>query len=252
MVDEVSMAPSISLILPCWQDDLLAEEMVIRWRSHPLLREIFVAGAPACCKNQEELEGLGAICTMAESAGRGAQMNTAAALATGDLLVFHHLDSQLEGAHLISLVEVMRDSKCVGGAFHRHFDERHPHLRWLEPIERWHCRSFGTLYGDQSIFVRRRVFEALGGFANYPLMEDVEFSKRLRRQGPLAVIDPPMKTSPRRHLEYGAWRVTLMNVMLLTLYHLGVSPSKLHQMYYPERLKNRNPAAQPKIKIKQI
>jgi hypothetical protein len=118
-------------------------------------------------------------------------LNRGAQHATGDILLFHHVDSHLTELHLQSLCALMRDRTVIGGAFYRKFDERHPSLRWAEPIERWHSRMFGTLYGDQSIFVRREQFLRINGFAPIPLMEDVEFSRRLRRSGRIALLDPP-------------------------------------------------------------
>ena len=108
-------------------------------------------------------------------------------------------------------------------------NRRHPRLMWLESVARFLARHGGTLYGDQSIFVRREVFERLGGFAKIPLMEDVEFSKRLRGAGKIAVLDPPVASSGRRHLRKGAWRTTIQNGLFILLYHLGVSPHRLHR-----------------------
>jgi hypothetical protein len=130
---------------------------------------------------------------------------------------------------------VLADPQIVGGAFFRKFDGRHPRLMWLESIARFLTRHGGTLYGDQSIFVRREVFEKLGGFARIPLMEDVEFSRRLRTAGKIAVLDPPVASSGRRHLRKGAWRTTIQNGLFIVLYNLGVSPHRLHRWYYGER-----------------
>ena len=105
-------------------------------------------------------------------------------------------------------------------------------MRRLENFERAHCRAFGTIYGDQSLFVRRDHFVRLGGFATVPLMEDVEFSRRLRRSGKVVLLDPPMRTSPRKQIEQGAWRVTLRNLLFLILFRLGVSAERLHRRYY--------------------
>jgi hypothetical protein len=108
-------------------------------------------------------------------------------------------------------------------------------MRWAEGIERWHNRTFGALYGDQSLFARRAHFEKLGGFAEIPLLEDVEFSKRLRASGRIALLDPPIASSPRKHLEQGAWRTTLRNAAILLLYRLGINPRRLHSWYYAVR-----------------
>lgn len=93
-------------------------------------------------------------------------------------------------------------------------------------------RHGGTLYGDQTIFVRRETFLTLGGFAKIPLMEDIEFSRRLRGAGQIAVLDPPVRSSARRHLRKGAWRTSLQNGLFIALYRLGVSPHRLHRWYY--------------------
>ncbi len=169
-------------------------------------------------------------------------MNLGAQLATGETLLFHHVDSKLTSAHLDALAGALSDGNLIGGAFYRAFDERHPSLRWLEKLERVHLRSFGTIYGDQSVFVRRDVFTQLGGFAAIPLMEDVEFSKRLRRAGKITLLDPPMRSSPQRQMEQGAWRVTWRNLAFLVAFRCGVSAHTLHRWYYRQEAMQPPPA----------
>jgi hypothetical protein len=168
---------------------------------------------------------------------RGLQLNVGARAARGELLLFHHVDSYLTDEHVEVLRALIRSNHGIGGAFYRSFDARHPRLTWFETLERWHCRVFGSLYGDQSIFVRRDVFFKLGGFADIPLMEDIEFSRRLRRYGPITMLDPPMRSSLRRHRAEGRWRTTLVGAILVALFHLGVPPRLLHRFYYRRRLK---------------
>ena len=71
----------------------------------------------------------------------------------------------------------------------------------------------------------------MGGFADIPLMEDIEFSRRLRKMG-LVLLDPPVGSSARRHRMIGSWRTTLQNIAIMVLYRLGVSPQRLHRWYY--------------------
>jgi len=147
------------------------------WARFPGVHEVIVCTieTPAVPNSKESDESVN-VC-WSDKIGRGFQMNRGAELATGDALLFHHADSVLTEAHADSITREMSDVKIVGCAFYRKFDERHPHLRWLEGPERSHSRLFGTLYGEQSIFVRHSHFKRLGGFANIPLMADVEFSK---------------------------------------------------------------------------
>jgi GT2 family glycosyltransferase len=163
---------------------------------------------------------------------RGEQMNLAAERATGDVLIFHHADSILNEAHVDAIVHALHDPAVVGGAFYRKFDDRHPRLRWLETVARFFTRHGGSFFGDQSVFVRRETFCALGGFAPIPLMEDMEFSRRLRRAGKVAVLDPPVESSSRRHAAQGAWSASLQNGLFIVLYKCGLSPKHLHRWYY--------------------
>jgi len=166
------------------------------------------------------------------SPNRGEQMNHGASLATGDVLVFQHADTEFSEAHVRAIRMALQDPAIVGGAFYRKFDNRHPRLIWLEKIARRLSRNGGTLFGDQSIFVRREIFRKLGGFASIPLMEDVEFSPRLRRAGEIALLDPPLRSSARHHERKGAWRKSIQNGAFLLLYKVGVSPRTLHRWYY--------------------
>ncbi len=235
---------TISVIVPCWKEPAPVMELANEWASFPAVLEVIVAGVKGDKTGEPPSAAERVKWCMAERPGRGSQMNLGAGMATGDILLFHHADSHLTAAHIAALGQGMREPRYVGGAFYRKFDERHPHLRRLENLERLHCRLFGTLYGDQSIFVRRDVFAGLGGFVPIPLMEDVDFSGRLRRCGSILMLDPPMQSSPRRHMERGAWSATLQNMLFLALFRCGISPLRLHRRYYTATLPLRErPAA---------
>ncbi|MFQ3670407.1 MAG: DUF547 domain-containing protein [Verrucomicrobiia bacterium] len=207
------------------------------------MAELILAGTPEMEVPTEVEELPGVSFVRARTVGRGAQLNAGASVARGKILLFHHIDTVLTPEHVASLAEA---NGCAGwewGAFYRKFDDRHPGLRWLEKPERLHCQWFGSIYGDQSMFVRREFFWAQGGFADIPLMEDVEFSDRVRRvDGPL-MLDPPIASSPRRHLCRGPWKTTLRNLWLLARYRLGASPWRLHRDYYAVQVKARALAA---------
>ncbi len=231
---------SISIIVPCWREDAISEDTAARWLSYAGVVEILVAavgGKGSCAPVDESAPGRRVI--PCSRPGRGHQMNEAARAARGDVLLFHHADTELSAEHLQSLSTAMADPKVDGGAFRRHFDERHPHLRWIEPWEALRCRRFGPLFGDQSIFVRRTTFETLEGYADVPLMEDVEFTSRLRRRAKVVLLTPSIRSSARKHLEQGRWRTTLTNALFLLLYICGVSPQSLHGWYYRHRERRR-------------
>lgn len=227
--------PWLSVIIPCWNDaEALARILaVFQALPQPEERELIVADAsegPACAALAESL---GARVVRCARPNRGGQMNAGAAAAGGEILLFQHADTEFSAAHWESLRATRTDAALLGGAFHRKFDERHPHLRWLERFHRTLSARFGaTIYGDQSFFVRRAHFEALGHFRDFPLMEDMEFSKRLRRAGGVRLLDPPIATSARRALRQGAWKTSIQNGAFILLYKCGVSPVTLHRWYY--------------------
>ena len=217
----------VSIIVPCWREDAVPMELADQWLRHRAVREILIAVADAAEPSTGGVDFTGLRRVHCSRPGRGNQMNEAARVATGDVLLFHHADTELTAAHLDNLRAAMAaDPALGGGAFRRQFDERHPRLRWIEPWEALRCRRFGPLFGDQSIFVRRSVFEAMGGFADIPLMEDVEFSSRLRRRGRVAILRPAIRSSARKHLQQGSWRTTGVNALMLLMYVLGASPRR--------------------------
>lgn len=222
----------ISVVLPSWRDAENLEKLLPELARRDGIAEAIVVDASGDGKAEGIALSSGATFIAVSKPNRGEQMNLGAAAASGDVVLFQHSDTSLEDAHLAAIQNALADPEIIGGAFFRKFDGRHPRLMWLEPVARFLTSHGGTLYGDQSIFVRRDVFMRLGGFAKIPLMEDVEFSRRLRAAGKIAVLDPPVQSSARRHLRKGAWRTSIQNGLFIVLYKLGVSPHRLHRWYY--------------------
>lgn len=225
----------LSVIVPVWNDHAHLARLLPELVRLNALYEMIVADASPPPGAAESVQAAGGIYLRAAQPNRGAQMNLAAENATGDVLIFHHADSILTAAHLAAIGQALQDPAVIGGAFYRKFDGRHPRLLRLETLARFFTRHGGAFFGDQSVFVRRDTFRALGGFAPIPLMEDIEFSRRLRRAGQVAVLDPPVESSTRRHLRRGPWRTSLQNGLFIVLYKCGLSPTHLHRWYYRNR-----------------
>jgi rSAM/selenodomain-associated transferase 2 len=162
--------------------------------------------------------------------GRASQMNAGARVGHGDALLFLHADTRLP-ADAPDLVR----AALAGGALWGRFDVRIVgRSRWLPLVSRmvnWRSRWTGVATGDQAIFIRRDVFERCGGFADIPLMEDVELSKRLRRLAPPACLHGPALTSGRRWDKHGAWRTILLMWRLRAEYFFGADPRRLALKY---------------------
>ena len=224
--------PRISIVVPSWRDADNLAVLLPKLARIPGIAQTIVVDASGDERSAEIAARSGAQLFKCSAPNRGAQMNVGATFASGDVVIFHHADTDLNAEQVDAVRTAMSNPQIVGGAFHRKFDERHPRLRFLERAGRYLSEHGGTLYGDQSIFVRREVFLQMQGFAQIPLMEDVEFSKRLRAAGKLAILDPPVSTSARRHVRKGAWKTTIQNGLFIVLYKLGVSPVTLHRWYY--------------------
>jgi rSAM/selenodomain-associated transferase 2 len=161
--------------------------------------------------------------------GRAVQMNSGVRHCSGEILLFLHADSQLPPDGLILVQRVLADPRIVGGTFRLRFDSKGFFLRLITFFTRFKFRYFH--YGDQGIFVRRSIFEGLKGFEEIPIMEDVDFLRRLRRTGQLALLKEPVTTSARRFLEHGILRQQLLNTILVISYILGAKPESLKKWY---------------------
>jgi len=167
--------------------------------------------------------------------GRAVQMNAGAAKATTDILLFLHADTQLPHNARTVIEQALSTSHVIGGRF----DVRFPHDRgyaWMvSRLMNHRSRVSGICTGDQGIFVRRIVFESMGGFSDMPLMEDIEFSWRLKRKGGIIALRETVITSFRRWEQQGPLRTILGMWILRFLYWLGWSPHRLHRYYHHVR-----------------
>lgn len=171
---------------------------------------------------------------IASQRGRGAQMHAGARAARGAAFWFLHADTQPapDGPALIH--EALGDASVVAGNFHIRFDGRSLPARfmtWLYP----QLRRLGLCYGDSAIFVRREAYERAGGFQPFPIFEDLDLIRRLRRQGRVVHLPAVVETSARR-FEGRSFTLTFARWSLLQmLYWLGVHPRALGRLYAPIR-----------------
>jgi rSAM/selenodomain-associated transferase 2 len=162
--------------------------------------------------------------------GRASQMNAGARAAQGDALLFLHADTRLP----LDTPDLLRAALEAGALWGRFDVQIEGRSRWLPLVSRminWRSRWTGVATGDQAIFIRRDLFERCGGFADLPLMEDVELTKRLRRLAPPACLRGPALTSGRRWDRHGAWRTILLMWRLRAEYFFGADPRRLALKY---------------------
>ncbi|MBL8070290.1 MAG: TIGR04283 family arsenosugar biosynthesis glycosyltransferase [Nitrospira sp.] len=164
-------------------------------------------------------------------AGRARQLNAGAAASRCEVFLFLHADTQLPSNARQAIATTLSDQACVGGRFDVRFDSPRPIARLVGHMMNLRSRWSGIATGDQALFVRREVFERIGPFAEIPLMEDIEFSRRLKRAGRLAPLHHQVVTAFRRWERNGPVRTILLMWTLRFLYWIGVSPDRLQHFY---------------------
>jgi rSAM/selenodomain-associated transferase 2 len=172
--------------------------------------------------------------------GRGTQCNRGGYEATGDWLMFLHDDTELPSDAPALLARAMTDPGLEMACFRIRFDREHWILRLYAFASRF--ESLLTTFGDQAMVVRRSAFHAVGGFPDWPLFEDVELARRLRRRGGARKLPGSVTTSARRYSANGLLRQQLSNALLLARFLLGASPHRLARVY--ERQAGATPAEQ--------
>jgi rSAM/selenodomain-associated transferase 2 len=226
------MAP-ISVIIPVFREQAVINETIeaVRRLMGGDAAEIIVVDGGAERETLAAMRDTAAKRVFSEK-GRGAQLNRGAAVAAGDILLFLHADTILPPSAFERIVEAMADEDCVGGAFDLSIDSPGAGFRVIETVANLRSRLTRIPYGDQAIFIRASLFRSLGGFAEIPIMEDVEFMRRIKRQGGRIIIfREPVLTSGRRWEEEGLLFGTLRNWSLVTLYLCGVPPERLARFY---------------------
>lgn len=223
----------LSIVVPCLNDDAALTACLERLPQNDPALEIIVADASEESACADAAKNFGATVVRCARPGRGYQLNEGAAAATGDALVFNHADVELGVAHLDAIRTALATPNVVGGAFHRDLAWQYPAMAWASGITRFYGAKLGYLYGDQSVFVRRDIFEKMGRFADIPIMEDLEFSPRLRKAGKVHLLDPPIRASVRRFQKRGYLRNKLQNLIIIWVWRLGlVTPEQVYEWYY--------------------
>ena len=191
--------------------------------------EVVVADGGSQDRTIELAEELGAGVVRCEP-GRGQQLNGGAAATSGDVLLFLHADTQLPDSAAEGIRQAI-DEGAVGGAFEVEFESSKAIMRFGSWLVHWRTRLTGCPLGDQAQFVRREVFEQLDGFRDWPILEDLDFARRLKRAGRLAILADPARTSARRYRNQGILRTIFTNWLIWALYFIGVSPHRLARLY---------------------
>ncbi len=210
----------------------LEENLPPLFAALPSLCEVIVADGGSRDGTPEVARRLGAQVVVGDP-GRGQQLNLGArrALERGaEVLLFLHADTRLP-ARALETIEAAITGGAVGGAFLLRFDDPRSRYRWAAGLINLRTRLTRTPLGDQGQFCTTQAYQVLEGFRPWPIFEDLDFARRLRRHGRLALIPKPVVTASRRYVRRGLLRTALRNWLLFALYFCGISPYRLAKFY---------------------
>jgi len=221
----------ISIIIPTLNEERSLSALLAAIRQQEAAHEVIVVDGGSRDRTLEIAHDQ-QVRTLIAPPGRGAALSIGARASHGEVLLFVHADTTLLPGALDKINETLSiNPRIIGGNFRLVFDGDTSFSRSLAKL----CtliRLIGLYYGDSGIFVRRSVYEAIGGFRSIPLMEDLDFVRRLERVGRTCCIkDPPLITSSRRFDRRRPLEIFLGLVRLHVLFWLGVSPSRLAEIY---------------------
>jgi rSAM/selenodomain-associated transferase 2 len=229
----------VSVIIPTLDEAERIPSLMATLRGEPGLADIIVADGGSADGTPAIAERLGAR-VIHSARGRGQQLRAGAAAASGEILLFLHADSVFPAGGLAALADALdSDAAIPGGNFRVVFDGDSGFARWLTGFYAW-LRHVTLYYGDSGIFVRRAVYEEIGGFAPLPLMEDYDFVRRLERAGRTIRVEcPPLVTSSRKFADRHPAAIFCGWSVVHILYWLGVAPERLARLYYPRGWRGR-------------
>ncbi len=224
-VETAAMSRSVSIVIPVRNDSISLRVLLASCRRKFGDVEIVVADGESDDDPRPVCDAFGASYVRSRP-GRGVQMNAGAAEAKGDILWFLHADSDPDRRGIDAIRSAI-DRGFDGGAFRFSLAGD----RWYKPLLDFFVGIRSTVlrlpYGDQAFFVLRARFEEIGGFPRWPVLEDIDFYRRLKRSGAAVILSLPVGVSPRRWESEGLLRTTWRNFLIMAAFHLGVPPDRL-------------------------
>ena len=228
-IDELRSSPQISIIIPALNEEKTIAKTIDSVKDGFNVEVIVVDGGSSD-KTVYEAKSAGAQIIKSQPP-RSSQMNKGAEEAKGEILLFLHADTILPSGYELTVRGTLDYPEICAGAFRFKLDEESPSLSRIEKLANFRSEILKMPYGDQGIFLKKSLFDEVGGFPEMPIMEDFEFVRRVRKYGDIFTAPFPAITSARRWKERGVLKTTLINQLMIVGYYLGISPEKLRKWY---------------------
>ncbi len=207
----------ISVIIPTYNEESALPETLAHLLAQPGEYEVFVVDGGSTDGTSDIIQGEPRVRLLTAPRGRASQMNVGAKYASGEWLLFLHADTVLPDGALLQLDGMEENHTIQAGGFLHRFSGNDWRLRFISCLDNYRCRRSRIIYGDQAMFVRRSLFEQLGGFPGQSILEDVAFCDKLVRLTTPVLLSPPVVTDSRKFVKMGIWR-SFARVLLIILH----------------------------------
>lgn len=221
----------ISVVMPAYNEEKVLSNTLAALVAQPGAFEVILADGGSADRTREIAHGFPGVAVLMAPKGRASQMNAGAKEAKGEWLLFLHADTVLPAGALQRLNDMEHDQTVQAGGFMHQFSGDDWRLRFISFLDNFRCTRSRIIYGDQALFVRRDLFEKLGGFPDQPILEDVAFCERLIKVTNPLLLFPPVVTDARKFVKMGIWRsfVRVLLIILHVEYRLPVLPRVFFQ-----------------------
>ena len=213
----------ISIIIPAYNEEGALPETLRCLFAQPGDYEVLIVDGGSRDRTVNIVESLRVtgdalrVTLLTAAKGRAVQMNAGAKEARGAWLLFLHADTLLPDGALARLNRMEGEERVQAGGFFHQFSGGDWRLRLISFLDNFRCVRSRIIYGDQAMFVRRALFERLGGFPDQPILEDVAFCEKLIRVTEPALLEPPVVTDSRKFVKMGIWK-SFARVLLIILH----------------------------------
>ena len=208
----------ISIILPVLNEEVALPETLARLQRKASDHEIIVVDGGSQDRTREVVEAFEGVSWRSASPGRARQMNRGARDAVGDWLLFLHADTFLPELALKAIENL--DTTCQAGCFRQRFSRQHWVLQGVSWLHNWRCQRSRIMYGDQAMFIRRSLFERIGGFPDQAILEDVAISETIKQHTTPQMLPLTVTTSSRKFDQRGPLRAFFDVAIILSCYEL--------------------------------